>query len=118
MTVPVSEISDDIPDHPSINAPYELVKDFKPLMSEGPGRAMKLILDLVANHTSHLHKWFLELRSLKNSVKSDRYILGTVEYRKGVAGANCTTTLVAAPRNMKEGVCVLPPSSFARNNLI
>jgi oligo-1,6-glucosidase len=44
------------------------------LLEEVHARGMKLIMDLVVNHTSHQHPWFLESRSSKENPKRDWYI--------------------------------------------
>jgi oligo-1,6-glucosidase len=44
------------------------------LLEEVHARGMKLIMDLVVNHTSHQHPWFLESRSSKENSKRDWYI--------------------------------------------
>ena len=49
-------------------------KTFNHLLSEVHKRGMKLILDLVVNHTSDEHPWFIESRSSKDNPKRDWYI--------------------------------------------
>jgi oligo-1,6-glucosidase len=44
------------------------------LLEEVHALGMKLIMDLVVNHTSHQHPWFLESRSSKENPKRDWYI--------------------------------------------
>ena len=50
------------------------MKDFDDLLEEVHKRDMKLVIDLVINHTSDEHSWFLESRSSKDSKKRDWYI--------------------------------------------
>lgn len=50
------------------------MQDMDDLISGLHERGMKLIMDLVVNHTSDMHKWFKESRSSKTSEKRDWYI--------------------------------------------
>ena len=50
------------------------MEDFDELLSKTHERGMKLILDLVVNHTSDEHPWFIESKSSKDSPKRDWYI--------------------------------------------
>jgi alpha-glucosidase len=50
------------------------MNEFDMLLQEIHARDMKLILDLVPNHTSDKHPWFLESRSSRNNPKRDWYI--------------------------------------------
>ncbi|RKP30344.1 glycoside hydrolase [Metschnikowia bicuspidata] len=53
---------------------YGTMEDMDNLIDECHKRCMKLILDLVINHTSSEHQWFKESRSSKDSRKRDRHI--------------------------------------------
>ncbi|OMP68393.1 glycoside hydrolase family 13 protein [Domibacillus epiphyticus] len=64
----------DISDYKEIMAEFGTMKDFDELLKEVHKRGMKLILDLVINHTSDDHPWFIESRSSKDSPKRDWYI--------------------------------------------
>jgi alpha-glucosidase len=64
----------DISDYQDIHHEYGTMKDFDQLLSEVHRRGMKLIIDLVINHTSDEHPWFIESRSSKNNPKRDWYI--------------------------------------------
>lgn len=64
----------DISDYQDIHHEFGSMKDFDELLSEMHRRGMKLILDLVINHTSDEHPWFVESRSSKNNPKRDWYI--------------------------------------------
>ncbi|PPA71730.1 glycoside hydrolase family 13 protein [Jeotgalibacillus proteolyticus] len=50
------------------------MKDFERLVEEIHERGMKVIMDLVVNHTSDQHPWFLESKSSKDNSKRDWYI--------------------------------------------
>ncbi|AZU60789.1 glycoside hydrolase family 13 protein [Neobacillus mesonae] len=64
----------DISDYQEIMAEFGTMPDFDQLLDETHKRGMKLILDLVINHTSDEHSWFIESRSSKDSPKRDWYI--------------------------------------------
>ena len=64
----------DISDYQAIMNEFGTMEDFDELLRETHARGMKLILDLVINHTSDEHAWFIESRSSKNNPKRDWYI--------------------------------------------
>ncbi|MFC4810548.1 glycoside hydrolase family 13 protein [Paenibacillus sp. GCM10023250] len=64
----------DISDYRSVMAKAGTMQDFDRLLAEVHARGMKLIMDLVVNHTSDQHPWFQESRSSKDNPKRDYYI--------------------------------------------
>ena len=64
----------DISDYQDIMDDFGTMKDFDELLEEVHKRNMKLIIDLVVNHTSDEHPWFIESKSSKNNSKRDWYI--------------------------------------------
>ena len=64
----------DISDYQDIMDEFGTMADFDRLLSEVHSRGMRLILDLVVNHTSDEHPWFLESRSSIDNPKRDWYI--------------------------------------------
>lgn len=64
----------DISDYEDIMEEFGTMEDFDLLLAGVHARGMKLILDLVVNHTSDEHPWFIESRSSKESEKRDWYI--------------------------------------------
>ena len=64
----------DIEDYESINPIYGTMSDFEKLLISAHKKNIKIILDLVVNHTSDKHKWFLESKKSKNNQYSDYYI--------------------------------------------
>ena len=50
------------------------MSDFEKLLISAHKKNLKIILDLVVNHTSDKHKWFLESKKSKNNQYSDYYI--------------------------------------------
>ena len=53
---------------------FGTMEDFDELLKEIHQRGMKLVMDLVVNHTSDQHKWFLESRKSKDNKYRDYYI--------------------------------------------
>lgn len=64
----------DISDYQDISGQFGTMEEFDELLAEIHARGMKLILDLVINHTSDEHSWFIESRSSKDNPKRDWYI--------------------------------------------
>ena len=64
----------DIRDYRKILSTFGTMEDFDRLLAEVHRRGMKLILDLVLNHTSDEHPWFLESRASTDNPKRDWYI--------------------------------------------
>ena len=76
----------DISDYQDIMSDFGTMDDFNELLSEIHKRNMKIIIDLVINHTSDEHPWFIESRSSKENPKRDWYI-----WRKGKDNKNQIT---------------------------
>ena len=64
----------DISDYKDIMDEFGTMEDFDRLLTEVHKRGMKLIADLVINHTSDEHPWFIESRSSLDNPKRDWYI--------------------------------------------
>ncbi len=64
----------DISDYKGIMSEFGTMNDFDQLLSSIHQRGMKLILDLVVNHTSDEHPWFIESKSSKTNAKRYWYI--------------------------------------------
>ena len=64
----------DISDYKDIIDEFGTMHDFNQLLEGVHKRGMKLILDLVVNHTSDEHPWFIESKSSKDNPKRDWYI--------------------------------------------
>ncbi|CAG8970958.1 hypothetical protein HYALB_00000939 [Hymenoscyphus albidus] len=77
---PQHDMGYDISNYEAVYAPYGTVADMENLVEACHSRGMKLILDLVVNHTSDEHAWFKESRSSKNNPKRDWYIWKPAKY--------------------------------------
>lgn len=64
----------DISDYYSINPEYGTMEDFEELLEQAHRRGMKVMLDMVVNHTSTEHAWFQEARQSKDNPRRDYYI--------------------------------------------
>ena len=71
---PMADYGYDISDYTGIHPLFGTMSDFDALLSEAHRRDMKIILDLVPNHTSDQHPWFLESRSSRDNPKRDWYL--------------------------------------------
>ena len=63
----------DVADYRDIMDEFGTMEDIKALIAGLHQRNMKLIMDLVPNHTSNQHKWFIESRKSKDNPYSDYY---------------------------------------------
>jgi oligo-1,6-glucosidase len=72
----------DISDYHAIDPMFGTLDEFDALLAEVHEHGMKLVMDLVANHTSDEHPWFVEARSSRDSPKRNWYI-----WRDARAGA-------------------------------
>ncbi|MGX7273247.1 glycoside hydrolase family 13 protein [Enterococcus haemoperoxidus] len=69
----------DISDYEQIMAEFGTMEDMEQLIQEAEKREIKIIMDLVVNHTSDEHPWFVESRSSKDNPYRDFYV-----WRKGI----------------------------------
>ncbi len=71
---PQADMGYDIADYKDVDPIYGTLADLDDLIAELKRRNMKLMMDLVVNHTSDQHAWFLESRSSSKNPKRDWYI--------------------------------------------
>ena len=64
----------DIADYTAIDETYGTMADFEKLIAEAKKRDIKIVMDLVYNHSSDKNKWFIESKSSKTNPKADWYI--------------------------------------------
>jgi alpha-glucosidase len=64
----------DVSDYTAIHPIFGTMNDFDDLLEEVHYRSLKLILDLVPNHTSIVHPWFIDSRSSRSNPRRDWYI--------------------------------------------
>jgi oligo-1,6-glucosidase len=70
---PMDDNGYDISDYQDIDPMFGTLADFDELLAAVHDRGMKLIMDLVVNHTSDEHPWFVESRSSRDNPKRDWY---------------------------------------------
>lgn len=64
----------DISDYCDIMDEFGTMEDMDKLLSEAKNRNIKIVMDLVVNHTSDEHKWFIEAKKSKDNEYRDYYI--------------------------------------------
>lgn len=64
----------DISDYQDIEPMFGSLEDMRRLMAEAEKRGMKIIVDMVLNHTSDEHPWFIEARSSRDHPRHDWYV--------------------------------------------
>ena len=71
---PMHDFGYDVANYTDIHPMFGSLADFDQLLDAAHSRGLKLILDLVPNHTSDEHAWFVESRSSRDNPKRDWYI--------------------------------------------
>jgi oligo-1,6-glucosidase len=71
---PMRDNGYDISDYCAINPEFGTMADFDRLLKEAHGLGLKIVMDLVVNHSSDQHPWFIESRSGRDSPKRGYYI--------------------------------------------
>ncbi|MCL1927407.1 MAG: alpha-glucosidase [Treponema sp.] len=71
---PMRDNGYDISDYRAINPEFGTMEDFDRFLEQAHGFGLKIVMDLVVNHSSDEHLWFAESRSARESAKRDYYI--------------------------------------------
>lgn len=77
---PQHDMGYDISDYEKVYPPYGTVEDMERIIEACHARGLRVLLDLVINHTSHEHQWFKESRSSKDDPKRDWYVWRPAKY--------------------------------------
>ena len=71
---PLRDDGYDIADYRSVNPTYGTLDDFKAFLGAAHQRGIRVIIEMVLNHTSDQHPWFQESRSSRNNPRRDWYV--------------------------------------------
>lgn len=71
---PMADFGYDVADYTSVDPLFGTMDDFDELLEVAHGLGLKVIVDVVPNHTSDQHPWFLESRASRTSPKRDWYV--------------------------------------------
>ncbi len=71
---PMADFGYDVADYCGIDPVFGTMQDFDCVLQQAHRCGLKVILDLVPNHTSNLHPWFVESRSSRENSKRDWYL--------------------------------------------
>lgn len=77
---PQYDMGYDISDYEKVYPPYGTVEDMERIIAACHERGLRVLLDLVINHTSHEHAWFKESRASKDNPKRDWYVWRPAKY--------------------------------------
>jgi maltose alpha-D-glucosyltransferase/alpha-amylase len=78
---PLRDDGYDISDYTSVNPTYGTIEDFKAFLAAAHSRRIRVITELVLNHTSDQHPWFQEARSSRDNPKRDWYVWSDTDNR-------------------------------------
>jgi maltose alpha-D-glucosyltransferase/alpha-amylase len=78
---PLRDDGYDIADYTSVHASYGSLEDFKAFLLAAHTRGMRIIIEMVLNHTSDQHPWFKEARSSRENPKRDWYVWSQTDLR-------------------------------------
>ena len=71
----------DISDYTSIHPSYGTLQDFEHFLNQAHARGLRVIIELVLNHTSDQHAWFQEARSSRDNPRRDWYVWSDTDDR-------------------------------------
>jgi maltose alpha-D-glucosyltransferase/alpha-amylase len=71
----------DISDYTNIHPSYGTLQDFEHFLTQAHGRGLKVVIELVLNHTSDQHAWFQEARSSRDNPRRDWYVWSPTDER-------------------------------------
>src|SRR5437588_2750134 len=78
---PMRDDGYDIADYLSVHPDYGTLRDFRGFVREAHRRGLRVVTELVVNHTSEQHPWFVESRSSADGAKKDWYVWSDTDQR-------------------------------------
>jgi maltose alpha-D-glucosyltransferase/alpha-amylase len=78
---PLRDDGYDIADYCSVHSSYGTLEDFKAFLAAAHERDIRIIIEMVLNHTSDQHPWFQESRSSRNNPRRDWYVWSETDDR-------------------------------------
>jgi len=78
---PLRDDGYDIADYTSVHGSYGSLEDFKTFLAEAHRRGLRIIIEMVLNHTSDQHPWFKEARSSRDNPRRDWYVWSDTDTR-------------------------------------
>jgi maltose alpha-D-glucosyltransferase/alpha-amylase len=78
---PLRDDGYDIADYTSVHPSYGSLQDFKDFLNAAHNRHIRVITEMVVNHTSDQHPWFQEARSSRENPKRDWYVWSETDTR-------------------------------------
>ncbi|MBR2540148.1 MAG: alpha-glucosidase [Mogibacterium sp.] len=102
---PCKDYGYDVADYKAIDPKFGTMEDFDRLMAECKKRDLRVIMDMVLNHTSDQHEWFKAALADKNSPYRDYYIIRKGRLRKGklIPPTNWTSSFTGSAWERIEG---------------
>ena len=71
---PQVDLGYDVTDYMGVDPEYGTIEDFRSFLEAAHGRGIRVVIDLVLNHTSNEHPWFVESRSSRDNARRDWYV--------------------------------------------
>jgi alpha-glucosidase len=71
---PMKDFGYDVSDHRDVDPVFGSLGDFDELLGQAHERGIRVVVDLVPNHTSDQHPWFVEARASRSNPKRDWYV--------------------------------------------
>jgi len=94
---PMRDFGYDISDYCDVDPIFGTFEQFQRLVSEAHKLGLRVLIDLVVNHTSDEHPWFVEARSSKNNPKHDWYIWHSGKPPRLLAAVGAVLARLPAP---------------------